>query len=187
MKKLLIATLVVATAVVANAASFQWKTAKTGGVVYGPDTGAALASGTAYLFLASAADSVFTSLAAGTAIGDIAGALDNSAISAGKIAVKSETIESSANPLVAIFATTTTVGGKDYFYISDSASVDAVDVGAAVLQFKETSASSAASMLASGGYQGAGWYSASAPVPEPTSGLLMLLGMAGLALRRRRA
>ena len=26
-----------------------------------------------------------------------------------------------------------------------------------------------------------------APVPEPTSGLLMLLGMAGLALRRRRA
>ena len=31
----------------------------------------------------------------------------------------------------------------------------------------------------------AGWYTAT--VPEPTSGLLMLLGMAGLALRRRRA
>ena len=31
----------------------------------------------------------------------------------------------------------------------------------------------------------AGWYTAA--VPEPTSGLLMLLGMAGLALRRRRA
>ena len=33
-------------------------------------------------------------------------------------------------------------------------------------------------------FGGAGWYTAA---PEPTSGLLMLLGMAGLALRRKRA
>ena len=37
-----------------------------------------------------------------------------------------------------------------------------------------------------GVFADAGWVG-SAPVPEPTSGLLMLLGMAGLALRRRRA
>jgi hypothetical protein len=35
-------------------------------------------------------------------------------------------------------------------------------------------------------YGEAGWYSAAA-VPEPTSGLLLLLGMAGLALRRKQA
>ena len=34
------------------------------------------------------------------------------------------------------------------------------------------------------GYTNEGWYST---VPEPTSGLLLLLGVAGLALRRRRA
>ena len=36
------------------------------------------------------------------------------------------------------------------------------------------------------GFQGAGKWSTAA-VPEPTSGLLMLVGLAGLALRRRRA
>ena len=35
-------------------------------------------------------------------------------------------------------------------------------------------------------FAGAGWYTTAA-VPEPTSGLLMLVGLAGLALRRRRA
>jgi hypothetical protein len=39
---------------------------------------------------------------------------------------------------------------------------------------------------AKAGYVGGGWYGASA-VPEPTSSLLMLLGVAGLALRRKRA
>ena len=32
-------------------------------------------------------------------------------------------------------------------------------------------------------YSGAGWYA----VPEPTSGLLLLIGVAGLALKRKRA
>ena len=42
------------------------------------------------------------------------------------------------------------------------------------------------SLDAADGYAGAGWYSAAA-VPEPTSGLLLLLGVAGLALRRKQA
>ena len=47
-----------------------------------------------------------------------------------------------------------------------------------------TQAGTAANILSTvGSASGGGWQS----VPEPTSGLLMLLGMAGLALRRRRA
>ena len=55
--------------------------------------------------------------------------------------------------------------------------------------------SSAPARSASDGYQSAGWYAVArssvpdptSPVPEPTSGLLMLLGVAGLALKRKRA
>lgn len=183
MKRLIIAMFVALSTIAANAATWGWKTAKSGGVVYGPDSGSALVSGTAYLFLSTEAEAVFTSWDGGTALSAIAGSLDSTSISSGKIAAKSEPFDYVADPLNVIFATTTTVDGKEYLYISTIASGAALDVGRTTLQFKETSASSAASKLASGGYQGAGWYAA----PEPTSGLLMLLGMAGLALRRRRA
>lgn len=36
-------------------------------------------------------------------------------------------------------------------------------------------------------YPKSGWLSYTAPVPEPTSGLLLLIGVAGLALKRKRA
>ena len=51
------------------------------------------------------------------------------------------------------------------------------------LQYSEKTASQAV-LNTTGSYAGAGWYAA---VPEPTSGLLMLVGLAGLALRRHRA
>jgi hypothetical protein len=56
-------------------------------------------------------------------------------------------------------------------------------VGTATIEFADDGVNKFAD---STGFTSGGWYTAAA-VPEPTSGLLMLVGLAGLALRRRRA
>ena len=73
---------------------------------------------------------------------------------------------------------------NNYMYVSTVATPEG-PMGVITINAFDTSFAAAKS--ASGGFQGAGWYSATASVPEPTSGLLMLLGVAGLALKRKRA
>ena len=68
-------------------------------------------------------------------------------------------------------------GTKDYTYTSSavaSSGLSATSLGTVSFTFTDTIKASGTD----------GWV---ASVPEPTSGLLMLLGFAGLALRRRRA
>ena len=73
-------------------------------------------------------------------------------------------------------------------FISEEATAGYLDVGAKSVGFADQTDISDWEMNpvkdAAAGYTSAGWYSA---VPEPTSGLLLLIGVAGLALRRRRA
>ena len=78
-----------------------------------------------------------------------------------------------------------------YMYVSPVAAYDGNDIimGKLYNIYDAADSSRAAARSASDEYQGAGWYSvaSTSPVPEPTSGLLMLLGVAGLALKRKRA
>ena len=72
--------------------------------------------------------------------------------------------------------------GNNYWVVNDY-TIDAANI------FEPPATGTKATIvLSTQGTAGSGKFTAgSSPVPEPTSGLLMLLGIAGLALRRRRA
>ena len=187
MKKLMIAAAIVCAAAVTQAATFNWKTNARGGAVVGPD-GKTMTASTAYIFngMSSAAD-IVSNWAAGQTW--TTGNLDSREItSAGGIAVKSAGFEvgekGSAANFDGFFAFSEIIDGKEYLYISSEASKSGSATGTTGITFTESQ--SPAVFDAAKGYQGAGWYTAAA-VPEPTSGLLLLLGVAGMALRRRRA
>ena len=77
-------------------------------------------------------------------------------------------------------------GDQAYISAVETALVDALDTTVSTLKFYAPENSEALAIKASEYVSGDGWIKAET-VPEPTSGLLLLIGMAGLALRRRRA
>jgi len=189
MKKLMIALAVATIGIVVNAASFTWTTA---GRLYdgSGNTGADYyAKGqTAYLMFASTitqADLVssFNSNAATAQSTVTSGKVTSATVnSEGKIEVATPFTSSVTESQTAYFV----IFANDKMYVSGTRaapynSLDPDEVGA--INFAAETSLSRATLQAADGYSTAGWYA----VPEPTSGLLMLLGMAGLALRRRRA
>lgn len=184
MKKLMIALAIVAMAAITQAASFDWKTSATG-KIYEAGTTTLLASGTAYIFDAA---SVSQQTVLSAFLDDktwTTGNLDSKAVSAGVIAAtKGEafaygTAGSNYDFYVALVA-------GDNIFISDTVSVTApaVSYEQASFALKTASQAAATELEKTGSFAGGGWYTAA---PEPTSGLLLLLGMAGLALKRKRA
>ena len=187
MKKLIIAVAAVAMGIVANAASFTWKV-QSGYIWDGADTPAKITSGTAYL--------MFTSIMTQSDLVE-AFAADATATAS---TVASKTVNAAAigsNARVALtdpFTVDVTSDQTAYFvvfngdkmYVSVEASAPYMAVGDSDIGFGSVTASSKLSFDVADGYSAAGWYGAAA-VPEPTSGLLLLLGVAGLALKRKRA
>ena len=186
MKKLMIVLAAVAFGFAANAASFAWK-AQSGYLYDGADTPAKLTSGTAYLLFTSALtqSDLVTAFAADAATA--AATVSSKAVSTGTVGSNARIAETAFTSDVTSDQTAYfVVFSGDNMYVSITADAEYAAVGTSDIAFGSISSSSKAFNDASAGYSAAGWYGAAA-VPEPTSGLLMLLGMAGLALRRRRA
>ena len=189
MKKLMIALAAVAVAAVAQAASIQWGiTANTWYLSNG--TSKAPAGTTVYLINAASWDAIETAIKGGatsfttadTGVLGVATTANAKGYIANTVATSdSLTAGTSYNFAYLVFDTTDTSDVK--YFASASLAKAAYDTSTEAYKEVQTVVFGSSQYGASG--LSGGWQSAA--VPEPTSGLLMLLGMAGLALRRKRA
>ena len=192
MKKLIIGAVAVLAAVSVNAASIKWQS----GVVFGPSDDSGTLNPTATYKLAdSSTASMYVFLIANATdfakvqsdgvyatYGDKLGTASatTSTLSSSKFAVLTTTGHAASSTAYAAILFTYNDGSKDW-WLENTATVEIGDMGA------DGSIGNLTRYVGGIKTNGnlASW--SSAAVPEPTSGLLMLVGLAGLALRRKRA
>ena len=196
MKKLMIAAAIVCAAAMSQAAQYNWSTTD---VADGYNDGMNCAAGTAYLFYSGSTDytiaAIQAAVAGGTFVKDgyanlalASSTVDKAGAFGGLTAegLAGATGDSFYAVIVADhtweYETGTDFGKVDpvQAYMTDAFTPGEVkDKGQTVLMFGEAGSLYSAT-------SGTGAWTAQT-VPEPTSGLLLLLGVAGMALRRRRA
>ena len=193
MKKLMMVVAAFALAASAQAATYNWKWTSTL-----KDPTSTAYSGTVYLFNANdySQQTILTAFLANPKSYSLSGAIDSYATSNGKgpsvaasiPAANIGTLRGSGDEKYVdyFYAATFTSGDDSYILLTDTYNVfvqSAQDTTMSVALSGSTVAPEDTSTIQSGKV----WYSAPSAIPEPTTGLLVLLGVAGLALRRRRA
>ena len=194
MKKLMIIASIAFTAICAQAATVTWTMTN----VTGPD-GETLNSGTAYMFAYVAGSSSLTASTIGAAIvdayahGELTTFLADNSVYSWKPSTAGAYGDSSKNvdpvgdmgltaagvyTFYSVIFDSTTIGDDSQFFITKELASKKVPDSSANLGL--LFGSQATASTADGAWN-------AVAVPEPTSGLLMLVGLAGLALRRRRA
>ena len=193
MKKLMMVVAAFALTASAQAATYNWKWTST---LKDPD--AAAFSGTVYLFNAQdcSQQTILTAFLANPKSYSLSGAIDSYATSNGKGPSDPPSIPeanigtlrgSGDDKYVDYFYAATFKSGDDsYIFLTGTQSVGVQASQDTAITYSLGS-STVAPEDTSSFLGGKTWYSAPSAIPEPTTGLLVLLGVAGLALRRRRA
>ena len=199
MKKILIIAATIVVAITANAASYSWGLASfdyTGpdGSGYDADLGGNFWSGgTAFLYLGTVTyDSDNGFITDGTTYVTSSGydenmfgygVLDDSDVSA---LPTNDSVSSAGNQAYSIVLV-----DKQVSDITDASIENYIIVTGTSSSFYDPATENNYASFVDGttviGGDGVAWAPAAEAVPEPTSGLLLLLGMAGLALKRKRA
>jgi hypothetical protein len=184
MKKLMIVALVAMSAVIGNAATVSWASGAIGRP--GGESGNATAlNTTASLIVLTASEyTALQSAVSGMSAAEISTYVYNTykgetsdataSWSKGSATLKDATAYSSGQTAYAVVLYTSTVDSKEY-YIGNYASWEFAADANKTMNAMGTKLNGTGDALS--------WQA----VPEPTSGLLMLVGLAGLALRRKRA